>query len=150
MKLRNIISAVAAAAVAASAASLCAFADDQPAGYVYFMAEKTTLGQGFEVEPVKVPYYEGETGLDIVERAAEIKTEDTGYGAFITAFADTDSNDVVLPEAVAEVCTIASGRTEEGWLSAYDYTAESGWTYFVNDEYAQVGIADYTPLTATL
>ena len=46
MKLRNIISAVAAAAVAASAASLCAFADDQPAGYVYFMAEKTTLGQG--------------------------------------------------------------------------------------------------------
>ena len=71
MKLRNIISAVAAAAVAASAASLCAFADDQPAGYVYFMAEKTTLGQGFEVEPVKVPYYEGETGLDIVERAAE-------------------------------------------------------------------------------
>ena len=85
MKLRNIISAVAAAAVAASAASLCAFADDQPAGYVYFMAEKTTLGQGFEVEPVKVPYYEGETGLDIVERAAEIKTEDAGYGAFITA-----------------------------------------------------------------
>ena len=74
MKLRNIISAVAAAAVAASAASLCAFADDQPAGYVYFMAEKTTLGQGFEVEPVKVPYYEGETGLDIVERAAEIQT----------------------------------------------------------------------------
>lgn len=58
MKLRNIISAVAAAAVAASAASLCAFADDQPAGYVYFMAEKTTLGQGFVVEPVKVPYYE--------------------------------------------------------------------------------------------
>ena len=67
------------------------------------------------------------------------------YGAFITAFADTDSNDVVLPETIAEVCTIASGRTEEGWLSAYDYTAESGWTYFVNDEYAQVGIADYTP-----
>ena len=74
MKLRNIISAVAAAAVAASAASLCAFADDQPAGYVYFMAEKTTLGQGFEVEPVKVPYYEGETGLDIVERAAAARS----------------------------------------------------------------------------
>ena len=145
MKLKNIISAVAAAAVVASAAGICAFADDQPAGYVYFMAEKTTIGQGFEVEPVKVPYYEGETGLDIVERAAEIKTEDTGYGAFITAFADTDDSDVVLPEAVAEVCTVSSGRTEEGWLSAYDYTAESGWTYFVNDEYAQVGIADYTP-----
>ena len=171
MKLRNIISAVAAAAVAASAASLCAFADDQPAGYVYFMAEKTTLGQGFEVEPVKVPYYEGETGLDIVERAAEIKTEDTGYGAFITAVInflimafvlfcivkamnklmemgkheEPAAEEPAAPEAVAGVCKIASGRTEEGWLSAYDYTAESGWTYFVNDEYAQVGIADYTP-----
>lgn len=145
MKLKTIISAVAAMSVAAGAASICAFAEDQPAGYVYFMAEKTTIGQGFAVEPVKVPYYEGETGLDIVERTAEIKTEDSGYGAFITAFADTNDNDVVLPEAIAEVCTPASGRTAEGWLSAYDYTAESGWTYFVNDEYAQVGIADYTP-----
>lgn len=145
MKLRTIISAVAAMSVAAGAASICAFAEDQPAGYVYFMAEKTTIGQGFAVEPVKVPYYEGETGLDIVERTAEIKTEDSGYGAFITAFADTNDNDVTLPEAIAEVCTPASGRTAEGWLSAYDYTAESGWTYFVNDEYSQVGIADYTP-----
>ena len=145
MKLRNIISAVAAAAVAAGAASFCAFAEDEPAGYVYFMAEKTTIGQGFAVEPVKVPYYEGETGLEVVERAAEIKTEDTGYGAFITAFADDDDNDAILPEAIAEVCPEITGRTEEGWLSAYDYTAESGWTYFVNDEYAQTGIADYTP-----
>ena len=107
MKLRNIISAVAAAAVAASAASLCAFADDQPAGYVYFMAEKTTLGQGFEVEPVKVPYYEGETGLDIVERAAEIKTEDAGYGAFITAFADTDLSLIHISEPTRQEATMS-------------------------------------------
>ena len=79
--------------------------------------------------------------IDLRHNQIPIKPENR----IIPAFADTDSNDVVLPEAIAEVCTIASGRTEEGWLSAYDYTAESGWTYFVNDEYAQVGIADYTP-----
>ena len=38
-----------------------------------------------------------------------------------------------------------TGRNAEGYLSALDYTAESGWTYFVNDEYAQVGIGDYIP-----
>ena len=145
MNTRKIVSAAAAAVFAAGAVSVCAFADDEPAGYVYFMAEKTVIGQGFTVEPVKVPFYEGETGLDVVERAAEVKTEDTGYGAFITAFADDGDAETTFPEAVAAVCPETTGRTEEGWLSTYDYTAESGWTYFVNDEYAQVGIADYTP-----
>ncbi|MBP1580140.1 MAG: DUF4430 domain-containing protein [Oscillospiraceae bacterium] len=145
MNIRKIVSAAAAAVFAAGAVSVCAFADGEPAGYVYFMAEKTVIGQGFTVEPVKVPYYEGENGLDVVERAAEVKTEDTGYGAFITAFADDGDAEAAFPEAVAAVCPETAGRTEEGWLSAYDYTAESGWTYFVNDEYAQVGIADYTP-----
>lgn len=78
MKLRNIISAVAAAAVAASAASLCAFADDQPAGYVYFMAEKTTLGQASRSSRSRYPTTRARQVLDIVERAAEIKTEDAG------------------------------------------------------------------------
>lgn len=145
MKLRRIVSAVAAAAVAASAASFCAFAEGEaPAGYVYFMADKATIGQGFVVEPTKVPYYEGETGIDVVERAAEVVNEDTGYGAYITAFADEDSEGVV-PDAIAEVCPEMTGRNAEGYLSAYDYTSESGWTYFINDEYAQVGIGDYVP-----
>ena len=38
-----------------------------------------------------------------------------------------------------------TGRTQEGYLSNYDYTAESGWSYFINDDYAQVGIGDYVP-----
>lgn len=145
MNFRRIVSAVAAAAVAASAASFCAFAEeDAPAGYVYFMADKITIGQGFTVQPTKVPFYEGDTGLDIVERAAEITTEDSGYGAYITAFADTDF-ETELPAAIAEVCPEMTGRNTEGYLGSMDYTAESGWSYFVNDEYAQVGIADYIP-----
>lgn len=145
MNFRRTISAAAAAAVAFSAVSFSAFAaDNEPAGYVYFMADKTTIGQGFTVEPEKVPFYEGENGLDVVKRAADVLSEDTGYGAYISAFADTDL-ETEVPEAISAVCPEMTGRNTEGYLSALDYTAESGWTYFVNDEYAQVGIGDYTP-----
>lgn len=90
MRTRNIISAIAAAAVAFSAVSFSVSAEEEPAGYIYFMADKTTIGQGFTVEPEKVPFFEGETGLEVVERAADVLTDDTGYGAYITAFADAD------------------------------------------------------------
>lgn len=144
MITRNIVSALAAAAVAFSAVSFSVSAEEEPAGYVYFMAEKTTIGQGFTVQPEKVAFYEGETGLDVVKRAADVLTDDTGYGAYITAFADEDL-ETEVPEEIKEVCPEMTGRNTEGYLSAYDYTAESGWTYFVNDEYAQVGIGDYAP-----
>lgn len=144
MRTRNIVSAIAAAAVAFSAVSFSVSAEEEPAGYIYFMADKTTIGQGFTVEPEKVPFYEGETGLEVVERAADVLTDDTGYGAYITAFADADL-ETEVPEAVKAVVPEMTGRNTEGYLSALDYTAESGWTYFVNDEYAQVGIGDYVP-----
>lgn len=145
MNFRRIISGIAAAAVTISAASVCALADEAPAGYVYIMADKSAIGQGFAAQPAKIAFYEGETGLDVVKRAAEVLTEDSGYGAYITAFADNGEEEVQLPGAVAEVVTELSGRITEGYLSAMDYTPESGWSYFVNDEYAQVGIGDYAP-----
>ena len=45
MRTRNIVSAVAAAAVAFSAVSFSVSAEENTTGYVYFMAEKTTIGQ---------------------------------------------------------------------------------------------------------
>ena len=144
MKLRNFVSAAAAFAAAVSAVSFCASAEETPAGYVYFMADKTTIGQGFVVQPEKVPLYEGDTGLDVVQRAADILTEDSGYGAYITAFADTDLGSTV-PEAIAAVCPEMTGRNTEGYLGSMDYTPEGGWTYFINDEYAMTGIGDYIP-----
>lgn len=144
MKLRSIVSAAAALAAAFGAVSVCASAEETPEGYVYFMADKSVIGQGFVTEPEKVPFYEGENGLDVVKRAAEVLTEDSGYGAYITAFADTDTGNNI-PEAIAAVCPEMTDRTAEGYLSSMDYTPEGGWTYFVNDEYALVGIGDYIP-----
>ena len=143
MKAAHIFSAIAAAAVI-SAASVPAFAEDDGQGYVAFTAIKSTIGQGFTTEPVLVPISEGDTGIDIVKKAAEIQFTESDYGAYITAFADDDLM-TEIPEEIAAVCPERTGRTTEGWLSSLDYTAESGWSYFINGEYAQVGISDYVP-----
>ena len=132
-----------------SASALCAlsataFAENEPQGYVTFYADKATIGQGLVCEPQLVPFYEGDSGIDVVKRAADVNAVDSDWGAYIEGFADTDTG-AEIPAAIAAVCPEMFGRNAEGWLSAYDYTAESGWSWFLNDEYAMVGISDYVP-----
>jgi hypothetical protein len=144
MKISKIIAAVSAAAVAAMSVAVTSFADETPEGYVAFTAIKSTIGQGFNTVPVMVPFYEGESGLDVVNRAVETVYTESDYGAYITAFADEDTESIV-PDEITAVCPEMTGRTADGYLSAYDYTAESGWSYFINGEYASVSISDYVP-----
>lgn len=136
--------AVLAALSTAAATSLCAFAEGQEKGTVYFTAIKSVIGQGVCVEPVKVPFYEGDSGIDVVKRAAEATVQDSEYGAYITAFKDTDSG-ADVPAEIKAVCPEMTGRNTEGQLAALDYTPESGWSYFLNGEYATVGISGYEP-----
>ena len=143
MKKTRILAALLSAS-ALCALSATAFAEDTPQGYVTFYADKATIGQGLVCEPEAVPFYESDTGIDIVKRAADVNVVDGGWGAYIEGFADTDTG-AEIPAAIAEVCSEMFGRNAEGWLSAYDYTAESGWSWFLNDEYASVGISDYAP-----
>ncbi len=146
MRTGKIVAGITAAALSAMMTSFAAAADD-PAGYVSFTAIKSAIGQGFTVEPVNVPLYEGDKGIDIVKRAVGedgVALTESDYGAYITGFADVDTG-AEIPAEIAAVCPEMTGRNTEGYLSAYDYTAESGWSYFVNGEYAQVGIADYEP-----
>lgn len=70
MKLKKFMGIIAAVSIIASAGSVGASAAEElPIGYVTVSVEKFTLGQGFILEPVKVPYFEGETGADITDRA---------------------------------------------------------------------------------
>ena len=142
-KTRILAALLSAAAVCALSAT--AFANEAPQGYVTFYADKATIGQGLVCEPEAVPFYAGDKGIDIVKRAADVNVVDGGWGAYIEGFADADTG-AEIPAAIAEVCPEMFGRNAEGWLSAYDYTAESGWSWFLNDEYAVVGISDYTPV----
>ncbi len=140
---KKIMTAMLSAAVL-GAVAVSACAEDKPEGYVTFYADKNTIGQGLVVEPVQVPIYDGDSGIDIVQRAADVLVAESDYGNYIEAFADTD-NGADIPAAVAEVCPEMFGRNNDGYLSAYDYTAESGWSWFLNGEYAQVGISGYEP-----
>ena len=137
--------AVIAAGAAAAATSLCAFAQPAAKGTVYFAAVKSTIGQGVCVEPTAVPFYEGDSGIDLVKRAVEVTVQESEYGDYITALKDTD-NGGEIPEEIKAVCPDMTGRNAEGWLSALDYTPESGWSYFLNGGYATVGISGYEPV----
>jgi len=143
MKTAKFFAAVTAFA-AAAAVSLNAFAEPAAKGTVYFAAVKSTIGQGVCVEPVAVPFYEGDGGIDVVKRAAEVTVQESEYGDYISAFKDTD-NGAAIPDEIKAVCPEMTGRTTEGQLSAFDYTPESGWSYFLNGEYATAGISGYTP-----
>lgn len=79
MKLKKFMGIIAAVSIIASAGSVGASAAEElPIGYVTVSVEKFTLGQGFILEPVKVPYFEGETGADITDRA--LGSENINYG----------------------------------------------------------------------
>ncbi len=143
MKARKLLDVIAALG-ASAAVSLNAFAEPAAKGTVYFAAVKSTIGQGICVEPTAVPFYEGDGGIDVVKRTAEVTVQESEYGDYITAFKDED-NGAAVPDEIKAVCTDMTGRNTQGQLSALDYTPESGWSYFLNGEYAQVGISDYTP-----
>lgn len=143
MRKTRILAALLSAS-AVCALSAAAFADEAPQGYVTFYADKATIGQGLVCEPEAVPFYAGDKGIDIIKRAADVNAVDSDWGAYIEGFADIDTG-AEIPAAIAEACPEMFGRNAEGWLSAYDYTAESGWSWFLNDEYAMVGISDYVP-----
>ncbi len=142
---------LAAAFIAASVMGTCAItasaqnASSESVGSVAFTAIKSTIGQGFTVEPMLVELHEGDTGFDIIERSqCDFWYDESEYGKYITAFGDKDLGSPV-PDEISTVCPDMTARTNENWLEASDYTPESGWSYFVNGEYAQVGIEDYVP-----
>ncbi len=117
---------------------------ENPEGHITFYADKSVQGQGMVVEPVEVPFYAEDTGISIVQRAADVMVTEIDWGDYISAFADTDIA-APIPEAVAEVCPDMFGRSREGYLSEFDYTSEAGWNLFLNGELAQVGISGYQP-----
>lgn len=142
MRTRKLMAAMLATALL-GAAAVTASAEEAE-GYVTFYADKAVIGQGLVVEPISVPYYEGENGIDIVQRAADVIVVDGEWGSYIEGFADSDTG-AAIPAEILAVCPEIGGRNNEGSLCSLDYTAESGWSWFLNDEYAMVGISDYIP-----
>ena len=99
-----------------------------------------------------MPFYEGETGTALTERAlgAEQINEGEGVGAYIASIADPDGGKGTVPEVIRNAVeaaggTLAEERLTPGWLASYDYASTAGWMYMVNNEVPSFGIGDYTP-----
>lgn len=105
MKLKKFMGIIAAVSIIASAGSVGASAAEElPIGYVTVSVEKFTLGQGFILEPVKVPYFEGETGADITDRAlgSENINMGSGTGSYISSIADDGFGTENIPQFIID------------------------------------------------
>ena len=121
---------------------------NEPKGYVTITAEKFTLGLGYIQEPIKVPFYEGDTYADITLRALgkeNLKYEDSAYGFYLNGIKDDDDREPEVPEYILDQCGSIDSRQEEGWLSAFDYTFMSGWMYAVDNEFPNYGAGNWYP-----
>ena len=150
---KQILAACAAAACMAFAAMPVFAEETAPQGYVTVAVEKFTTGEGYILEPVEVPFYEGETGTALTERALGVEqiNEGEGVGAYIASIADPDGGKGTVPEVIRNAVeaaggTLAEERLTAGWLASYDYASTAGWMYMVNNEVPSFGIGDYIVL----
>ena len=133
-----------------------------PKGYVTISIEKFTLGKGYIVEPIKVPFYEEDNGANVLtnvlaEYGKEYKytgkisdtsgqVESTFYLSHIN---DDDYTDAKISQYILNKIkkdgVEVTGRKESGWLGEFDYTNMSGWMYCVNNKFPNYGASTYKP-----
>ena len=121
-------------------------------GYVYVTVEKTTLGQGFAQEPIKVGYYEDEMLEQVLARGLGEKLIVTNgsYGKYISGYQDGGEpegwNEEYIPKDVKDLLTkdqltVAKREENDITLDEKEYTQRSSFGYSVDNKYAQVGIS---------
>lgn len=137
----------------------------EPAGYVVMSVEKLTLGQGFIMEPQRVPYYEGENMAQVLERALTGIGRSFHYtgtltdGFYLAEIEDPNRSGIAntVPSYIYEmwsalkagnpsIKSISDTDTlEPDYLGEFDYFGQSGWMYSINDAFPPVGAANSYP-----
>ena len=125
-------------------------------GTVTLTVERFTIGQGYFVEPIKVPFEAGDNGATLLKKAIGAENF-VGADSYLEAIkgADLGLDKVKIPEYITEiskneVTTEAAkeyGNDSNGpeALGQFDYSRYSGWMYFVNNKAPNVGITSYQP-----
>lgn len=149
-----------------TAAAVCgtvstAYAADEPDGYVVMSVEKLTLGQGFIMEPQRVPYYTGENLAQVLDRALTglgRTYENTGSltdGFYLAAVEDPDRPSIgtTIPSYILDMwaavkaadpgtkAIVYTDTSDPDYLGEFDYYKQSGWMYSVNNSFPPVGAA---------
>lgn len=136
-----------------------AYADNKPDGYVVMSVEKLTLGQGFILEPQRVPYYAGENLAQVLDRA--LASVGRGYqyarsltdGFYLSAVEDPNRTSIAdtIPAYIRDMWAAAraanpgtkpiayTDTNEPEYLGEFDYYEQSGWMYSLNDSFPPVG-----------
>ena len=129
--------------------SLFANQKESPKGYVTATVEKFTLGLGYVQEPIKVPFYEGDTYADITVRLLGENNVshwgDTKSDFYLSKIRDNDDREPNVPEYILEVCDGITGKQDPEWLGEFDYANFSGWMYAVENSFPNVGASDAFP-----
>ena len=133
-----------------------------PKGYVTISIEKFTLGQGYIVEPIKVPFYEEDNGANVLTNVLNEYGQDYKYTGkindtsgqvgstfYLSHINDDDYTEAKIPQYISNKVkkdgVEITGRKESGWLGEFDYTSMSGWMYCVNNKFPDYGASTYKP-----
>lgn len=122
-------------------------------GYVYFDVERTTIGQGILVEPIKTGYWTTDTLADITERALknQLGTNKTVYNGttkenyYLSAIKDGGVPDDWTADDIPQILTDALGDSANGkrktadTLANFDYSSYSGWYFGVDNVSISLG-----------
>ncbi len=121
-----------------------------PKGYVTISMEKFTLGLGYVIEPVKVPFYEGDNiaklTADLIGKGNYENTGSIESGFYLSSVKDNDTREANIPQYILDKAGSVDSRGKEGWLGEFDYTSMSGWMYTVNNKFPNVGASDVMPV----
>jgi hypothetical protein len=135
-----------------------ATAPEPNSAHVYFIVERSTIGQGLFVEPIKVSITPGETTVyDLLARAVgEERLILSNGNNYLQGIRGADERFVAIPEYIA----LLDGDTKNGPVTAdalqygqngdydadalveQDYRSLSGWMFFVNNTIGSRGVSE--------
>ena len=138
-----------------------------PVGTVSIDVERFTVGQGWLIEPVQVPIYEGENTAQLVDRFLKdngYKYTNTGTpesNFYLASILEADTSVISVPDYIVEMSggEVTTESCQEyqqlmvdmgmaytdNALGEFSYTNMSGWYYFVNNEDMSIGMSGNTP-----
>lgn len=150
-KSKKLFTAIFSCLIAGLCLVLPVQAERIPKGSVYVTAEALTIGLGYISEPAKIPFYEGDTGVDIIERylGKENINNGKGVGVYISSIsANTSGANVLQPvrHAIEQDGDTVTNVAVNGEISGMDFSSTSGWMIALNNEPAMVGLGDYSPV----
>lgn len=125
---------------------LCAGRQSVLADTISLSVERFVLGGGFVVEPHEVEFTDGELYSTVLPRALQqygykaISNADSQWGYYMQGIENANC-ELQVPEVVQnnilkkKGITLTGKKSQGNALCEFDYSAESGWMYTVNNKY---------------